>query len=165
MNYEIREMLPQDESRVLEIFQQGIDSRIATFDTELPSAEEWNTSFFSECRWVLENDSSLIIGWCALKPVSKRACFKGVAEVSIYFDQQYLGKGLGTLLLKKLIADSEHHGFWTLQSNIFPENEVSIKFHQKNGFRMVGTRKKVGMLHGVWKDLVMLEKRSESVGL
>ena len=165
MNYEIREMLPQDERRVLEIFQQGIDSRIATFDTELPSAEEWNTSFFNECRWVLENDSNLIIGWCALKPVSKRACFKGVAEVSIYFDQQYLGKGLGTLLLKKLITDSEHHGFWTLQSNIFPENEVSIKFHQKNGFRMVGTRKKVGMLHGVWKDLVMLEKRSESVGL
>ena len=165
MNYEIREMLPQDERRVLEIFQQGIDSRIATFDTELPSTEEWNTSFFSECRWVLENDSNLIIGWCALKPVSKRACFKGVAEVSIYFDQQYLGKGLGTLLLKKLITDSEHHGFWTLQSNIFPENEVSIKFHQKNGFRMVGTRKKVGMLHGVWKDLVMLERRSESVGL
>ncbi|QQV04033.1 MULTISPECIES: GNAT family N-acetyltransferase [Chryseobacterium] len=165
MNYEIREMLPQDERRVLEIFQQGIDSRIATFDTELPSTEEWNTSFFSECRWVLENDSNFVIGWCALKPVSKRACFKGVAEVSIYFDQQYLGKGLGTLLLKKLITDSEHHGFWTLQSNIFPENEISIKFHQKNGFRMVGTRKKVGKLHGVWKDLVMLEKRSEIVGL
>lgn len=142
MNYEIREMLQDDEKRVLEIFQQGIDSGIATFDTELPSSEAWNSNFFNECRWVLENENNFVIGWCALKPVSKRACFRGVAEVSIYFDQNYLGKGLGTILLKKLIIDSENHGFWTLQSNIFPENEASIRFHQKNGFRTVGTRKK-----------------------
>ncbi|MBW7674611.1 GNAT family N-acetyltransferase [Chryseobacterium chendengshani] len=163
MNYEIREMLPKDETRVMEIFQQGIDSGIATFDTELPNAEVWNTSFINECRWVLENETSEVIGWCALKPVSKRECFRGVAEVSIYFDQNSVGKGLGTLLLKKLIVDSENHGFWTLQSNIFPENEASIKFHLKNGFRMVGIREKVGKLHGEWKDLVMLEKRSETI--
>ncbi|MBW8522597.1 GNAT family N-acetyltransferase [Chryseobacterium chendengshani] len=163
MNYEIREMLPKDETRVMEIFQQGIDSGIATFDTELPNAEVWNTSFINECRWVLENETTEVIGWCALKPVSKRECFRGVAEVSIYFDQNSVGKGLGTLLLKKLIVDSENHGFWTLQSNIFPENEASIKFHLKNGFRMVGIREKVGKLHGEWKDLVMLEKRSETI--
>lgn len=163
MNYEIREMLRKDETRVMEIFQQGINSGIATFDTELPKAEVWNASFINECRWVLENETSEVIGWCALKPVSKRECFKGVAEVSIYFDTHHVGKGLGTLLLKKLITDSENRGFWTLQSNIFPENEASIKFHLKNGFRMVGIREKVGKLHDEWKDLVMLEKRSEMI--
>ena len=163
MNYEIREMLPKDENRVMEIFQQGIDSGIATFDTELPNVEVWNTSFINECRWVLEDETNEVIGWCALKPVSKRECFKGVAEVSIYFDQNSTGKGLGTLLLKKLIADSENHGFWTLQSNIFPENEASIKFHLKNGFRNVGIREKVGQLHGKWMDLVMLERRSLNI--
>lgn len=164
MNYEIREMLPDDEVRVLEIFQQGIDGGIATFETEVPNREVWNTEFFNDCRWILENETSEVVGWAALKPVSKRECFKGVAEVSIYFDANYQGKGLGSVLLKKLILDSENHGFWTLQSNIFPENEASIKFHQKNGFRTVGIRKKVGRLNGEWKDLVMLEKRSETVG-
>jgi len=161
MNYEIREMLPKDQTRVMEIFQQGIDSGIATFDMELPNAEVWDSSFINDCRWVLENERNEVIGWCALKPVSKRECFRGVAEVSIYFDQNSTGKGLGTLLLKKLILDSENHGFWTLQSNIFPENEASIKFHLKNGFRTVGIREKVGQLHGQWKDLVMLERRSD----
>ncbi|MCY0978521.1 GNAT family N-acetyltransferase [Chryseobacterium wangxinyae] len=163
MNYEIREMLPQDESRVMEIFQQGIDSGIATFDTELPNVEVWNTSFINDCRWVLEDETNTVIGWCALKPVSKRECFRGVAEVSIYFDKNFTGKGLGSLLLKKLIVDSENHGFWTLQSNIFPENEASIKFHLKNGFRNVGIREKVGQLHGKWMDLVMLERRSSNI--
>jgi L-amino acid N-acyltransferase YncA len=165
MNYEIREMLPNDEAKVLEIFQQGIDGGIATFEKEAPNSEVWNTEFFNDCRWVLENENSEVIGWCALKPVSKRECFKGVAEVSIYFDNNYQGLGLGSVLLKKMILDSESHGFWTLQSNIFPENEGSIKFHQKNGFRTVGVRKKVGKLNGEWKDIVMLEKRSETVGI
>ncbi|OBW42510.1 putative phosphinothricin acetyltransferase YwnH [Chryseobacterium sp. MOF25P] len=163
MNYEIREMLPQDETKVLEIFKQGIDSGIATFDTELPSSEAWNSSFLNDCRWVLENENNEVVGWCALKPVSKRDCFKGVAEVSIYFDTNYLGKGLGSVLLKKLILDSENHRFWTLQSNIFPENEASIKFHQKNGFRIVGKRDKIGQLHGEWKDLIMMERRSPNI--
>lgn len=161
MNYEIREMLPSDETRVLEIFQQGIDGGIATFETEVPNGEVWNMEFFNDCRWVLENGNNEVIGWCALKPVSKRECFKGVAEVSIYLDNNYQGLGLGSVLLKKMILDSENHGFWTLQSNIFPENEASIKFHQKNGFRIVGVRKKIGKLNGQWKDLVILERRSE----
>lgn len=164
MNYEIREMLPKDEVKVLEIFQQGIDGKMATFDTVLPSVEAWNDSFLNDCRWVVENENNEVIGWCGLKPTSKRQCFRGVAEVSIYFDKLYTGKGLGTLLLKKLILDSEKHGYWTLQSNIFPENEASIKFHQKNGFRTVGVRKKIGQLHGEWKDIVILEKRSDIVG-
>ncbi|WP_312075969.1 N-acetyltransferase family protein [Chryseobacterium sp.] len=163
MYYELREMRPGDEARVLEIFQQGIDGGIATFETESPSAEAWNMEFFNECRWILENDKNEIIGWCGLKPVSKRDCFKGVGEVSIYFDNEYQGKGLGSVLLKKLIVDSEEHGFWTLQANIFPENEASLKFHQKFGFRTVGVRKKLGKLNGEWKDVVMLEKRSDTI--
>lgn len=163
MYYELREMRPGDEERVLEIFQQGIDGGIATFETVTPSPEDWDMEFLKECRWILENDKSEIIGWCALKPVSKRECFKGVAEISIYFDNAYQGQGLGSILLKKLIVDSEERGFWTLQANIFPENEVSLKFHAKFGFRTVGVRKKLGKLNGEWKDVVMLEKRSESI--
>ncbi|KMQ67308.1 phosphinothricin acetyltransferase [Chryseobacterium sp. FH2] len=163
MNYELREMLPNDETRVLEIFQQGIDSGIVTFETTVPTAEAWNMEFYNDCRWVLENEANEVIGWCALKTVSKRECFKGVAEVSIYLDNKHQGLGLGSVLLKKLVLDSENHGFWTLQSNIFPENETSIKFHQKYGFRIVGIRKKLGKLNGEWKDVVMLEKRSEII--
>lgn len=163
MNYELREMLPADEKRVLEIFRQGVDGGIATFETEVPTAEAWNMEYFNDCRWVLENENNEVVGWCALKPVSKRECFKGVADVSIYFDNDYQGKGLGSVLLKKLILDSEDHGFWTLQANIFPENEASLRFHQKNGFRTVGVRKKIGKLNGQWKDLIMLEKRSDSI--
>ncbi|WP_114821367.1 GNAT family N-acetyltransferase [Chryseobacterium sp. KLBC 52] len=160
MNYELREMLPSDEARVLEIFRQGIDGGISTFETEVPTAEAWSMGYFNDCRWVLENEKNEVVGWCALKPVSKRECYKGVAEVSIYFDNEYQGKGLGSVLLKKLILDSEDHGFWTLQTNIFSENETSIKFHQKNGFRIVGIRKKIGKLNEEWKDVVLMEKRS-----
>ncbi|MDQ1856277.1 GNAT family N-acetyltransferase [Chryseobacterium sp. WLY505] len=163
MNYELREMLPSDEARVLEIFRQGIDGGISTFETEVPTAEAWSMGYFNDCRWVLENEKNEVVGWCALKPVSKRECYKGVAEVSIYFDNEYQGKGLGSVLLKKLILDSEDHGFWTLQTNIFSENETSIKFHQKNGFRIVGIRKKIGKLNDEWKDVVLMEKRSEAM--
>ncbi|MGG7437921.1 N-acetyltransferase family protein [Chryseobacterium arthrosphaerae] len=163
MNYELREMLPSDEARVLEIFKQGVDSGIATLETEVPTAEAWSMEYFNDCRWVLENENNTVVGWCALKPVSKRESFKGVAEVSIYFDNEYQGKGLGSILLKKIILDSEDHGFWTLQTNLFSENEMAIKSHQKNGFRTVGIRKKIGNLNGQWKDLVLMEKRSERI--
>ncbi|ROH99870.1 GNAT family N-acetyltransferase [Chryseobacterium daecheongense] len=165
MNYELREMLPGDLPKVLAIFEQGINGGMATFETEVPNSEAWDMEFFNECRWVLENENNEVIGWCGLKPVSKRQCFKGVAEVSIYFDNNYQGKGLGTVLLKKLILDSEERGFWTLQSNIFPENQASVAFHQKNGFRMVGMRHKLGQLNGEWKDVVMLERRSGTIGV
>jgi len=163
MNYELREMLPHDDTRVLEILKQGIESGTATLETELPSAEAWNTAYYNDCRWVLENETSEVVGWCALKMISKKEFFKGVAEVSIYLDNNYIGKGLGTILLKKLIVDSENHGFWTLQSNLFSENEMAIKFHQKNGFKIIGKREKIAQLHGEWKDLIFMERRSENV--
>lgn len=163
MNYELREMLPSDENRVLEIFRQGVEGGISTLETEVPTAEAWSMEYINDCRWVLENENNEVVGWCALKPVSKRESFKGVAEVGIYFDKEYQGKGLGSILLKKIILDSEDHGFWTLQTNLFSENEMAIKSHQKNGFRMVGVRKKIGKLNGEWKDLVLMEKRSEII--
>ncbi len=163
MNYELREMLPEDEARVLEIFQQGIDSGIATFETTVPSDEVWGMDYLNDCRWILENENQEVVGWCALRPVSKRESYKGVAEVSIYFDRDYQNKGLGAVLLKKVILDSEDHGFWTLQTNIFPENEGALKAHLKSGFRIVGTRSKIGKLNGQWKDVIMLERRSATV--
>lgn len=163
MNYEIREMLPADESVVLEIFRQGVEGGMATFETTVPGAEVWSMDFFNDCRWVLENENGDVVGWSALKLISKRECFKGVAEVSIYFDTNYQRKGLGSVLLKKMILDSENHGFWTLQANIFSENEASLHFHRKNDFRIVGVRKKLAKLNGIWKDVVMLERRSEII--
>ena len=163
MNYELREMLPKDEARVLEIFRQGIEGGKSTFETTVPTAEAWNMDYYNDCRWVLENENNEVVGWCALKPVSKRESYKGVAEVSVYFDNDYQGKGLGSVLLKKMILDSEDHSFWTLQVNIFPENEGALKAHQNNGFRIVGTRRKIGKLNGEWKDVIMLERRSETV--
>ena len=165
MNYEIRPMQTEDADKVLEIFQQGINGGNATFDKVAPTWEAWDTKHFNLCRFVLEDEDNQVVGWCALQPVSNRDCFKGVAEVSIYLDGSVQGKGLGTILLKKLILDSEEHDFWTLQAGIFPENEVSIAIHQKQGFRTVGTREKIGELNGQWRDIVLLERRSKSVGL
>ena len=165
MNYEIRPMRPEDGEKVLEIFQQGINGGNATFDKVAPTWEAWDTKHFNLCRFVLEDENDQVVGWCALQPVSNRDCFKGVAEVSIYLDGSVQGKGLGTILLKKLILDSEEHEFWTLQAGIFPENKVSIAIHQKQGFRTVGTREKIGELNGQWRDIVLLERRSKSVGL
>lgn len=165
MNYEIRPMQTEDADKVLEIFQQGINGGNATFDKVAPTWEAWDTKHFNLCRFVLEDENDQVVGWCALQPVSNRDCFKGVAEVSIYLDGSVQGKGLGTILLKKLILDSEEHEFWTLQAGIFPENKVSIAIHQKQGFRTVGTREKIGELNGQWRDIVLLERRSKNVGI
>ena len=165
MNYEIRPMQTEDADKVLEIFQHGINGGNATFDKVAPTWEAWDTKHFNLCRFVLEDEDNQVVGWCALQPVSNRDCFKGVAEVSIYLDGSVQGKGLGTILLKKLILDSEEHDFWTLQAGIFPENKVSIAIHQKQGFRTVGTREKIGELNGQWRDIVLLERRSKNVGI
>ncbi len=165
MNYEIRPMRVTDAQKVIEIFEEGIAGGNATFDQKPPSAEEWEQKYVKSCRWVLENENNETVGWAALQPVSNRECFRGVAEVSIYLTNSVQGKGLGKMLLKKLIVDSEEHEFWTLQAGIFPENEASIAVHLKLGFRTVGTREKIGKMHGVWRDIVFLERRSETIGL
>ena len=165
MNYEIREMQPQDGAKVIEIFQEGIDGGNATFDTTAPTWEVWDQKYFNMCRFVLEDTDENVLGWAALQPISNRDCFKGVAEVSIYLKNEVQGKGLGSMLLRKLISDSEEHEFWTLQSGIFPENEASIYVHEKWGFQLVGKREKIGQMNGVWRDIVLLERRSKVVGI
>ena len=165
MNYEIREMLPHDGEKVLEIFQQGIDGGNATFDPTVPTWENWDQKYFNICRFVLEDENEGIVGWAALQPISNRDCFKGVAEVSIYLANSVQGKGLGSMLLKKLILDSEEHEFWTLQAGIFPENEASIYVHKKLGFQEVGRREKIAQMNGVWRDIILLERRSKIVGV
>ena len=165
MNYEIREMQPSDGEKVIEIFQEGIDGGNATFEQNVPTWEAWDNKFFKICRFVLEDENENIVGWAALQPISNRDCFKGVAEVSIYLKNEFQGKGLGKMLLRKLILDSEEHEFWTLQSGIFPENEASINVHLNLGFRKVGTRERVGQMNGVWRDVILLERRSAVVGI
>ncbi|MBH1960314.1 MAG: N-acetyltransferase [Flavobacteriia bacterium] len=165
MSYEIRNMQAGDSARVIEIFEEGIAGGNATFDLNAPSWEAWDSKFFNHCRLVLENENEEILGWAALQPVSSRDCFKGVAEVSIYLGNPAQGKGLGSMLLQKLILASEEHGFWMLQAAIFPENRPSIIIHEKFGFRRVGNREKLGQMNGVWRDVVLLERRSKSVGI
>ena len=165
MNYEIREMQPSDGEKVIEIFQEGIDGGNATFEQNVPTWEAWDNKFFKICRFVLEDENENIVGWAALQPISNRDCFKGVAEVSIYLKNEFQGKGLGKMLLRKLILDSEENEFWTLQSGIFPENEASINVHLNLGFRKVGTRERIGQMNGVWRDVILLERRSALVGI
>lgn len=163
-NFEIRPMENKDADRVLEIFQHGIDTKNATFDTEVPTWEYWDETHIKSCRFVMQTQNDQVIGWCALKPTSERICFEGVAEISIYLHKDYQNRGLGKLLLRKLILTSEENGFWTLQSGIFPENIGSIKLHEGQNFRQVGIRKRIAEMNGVWRDIVLMERRSTVVG-
>lgn len=161
---EIRNMLASDWNAVSKIYAEGIATGFATFEKEIPSYQNWDKAHLNSCRIVLHSQH-IIKGWAALSPVSSRCVYGGVAEVSVYVGKKYFGQGVGHLLLKHLISDSEKQGFWTLQSGIFPKNKASIALHKKAGFRFIGTRKRVGKLNGVWKDNLLFEKRSETVGI
>ena len=145
------------------IYQQGIDTKQATFETKVPEWNGWNQKYYPFCRFVAL-DQKIIVGWATLAPVSKRTVYKGVAEVSVYIASNARGQGIGFALLQHLVTASEEAGIWTLQSSIFPENEASIYIHQKAGFRIVGTREKIGQLHGTWKDNIFMERRSKLIG-
>ena len=160
----IREMNDQDSSRVLEIYQMGLDTRNATFETVVPTWGEWDVKHLKHSRFVyIENEA--ILGWIALSPVSKRAVYEGVVEVSIYIDTEILGKGIGSALMDKMIASSEKHEIWTLFSSVFPENKATLKLHTKFGFRTIGIREKIAKLDGKWRDTILLERRSRVAGL
>jgi len=163
MNYEIREMLPEDGDTVLRIFEEGIARGNATFDQSAPDWNTWDKNHHHDCRFSLIDENNNIVGWAALKPTSNRDCFSGVAEVSIYLTPSVQGKGLGKILLQKLILESEEKGFWMLQSGIFPENIASIKVHQQLGFRKVGHREKIAQMNGIWRDIVLMERRSKKL--
>lgn len=149
---------------VKKIYEQGLATGNSTFQTSAPDWSEWDQSHISNCRIVgIENDQ--VIGWAALTPVSGRCVYAGVAEVSVYVDEKFRGKGYGTTLLDALIRESEKNNLWTLQAGIFPENVSSIKIHEALGFRQVGYREKIGQLKGVWRNTVLLERRSNKVGI
>lgn len=158
-------MQPADGNNVIEIFEEGIAGGNATFEQHAPNWEAWDNKFFKICRFVLEDENENIVGWTALQPISSRDCYRGVAEVSIYLKNEVQGKGLGKMLLRKLILDSEEQNFWMLQSGIFPENKPSIAVHLGLGFREVGFREKIAQHNGVWRDTILLERRSRIVGV
>ena len=160
----ITPMLPDDWPSVQRIYAEGIATGNATFETEVPDWETWDRNHRLECRLVARSGDA-VIAWAALSPVSARACYAGVAEHSIYVDESFRGLGIGKSLLAAFIAASEAAGFWTLQSSIFPENLASIAVHLACGFRILGRRKRVAMLNGVWRDTVVVERRSAAVGM
>ncbi|RDW21269.1 GNAT family N-acetyltransferase [Oceanobacillus chungangensis] len=160
----IDNMKENDWEQVRAIFIEGINTANATFETEAPSWDTWNRKYLQDCRLVVR-DGDKVIGWAALLPTSSQKAYHGVAELSIYLGVESKGKGIGTSLLSELIKTSEENGFWTLQSGIFTENSGSIHLHEKAGFREVGVRKRVGKLNGVWRDVMLMERRSQVVGL
>jgi len=160
----IREMNPSDAKLVLTIYEAGIATRNATFETRVPSWEVWDQKHHPFCRFVYLQDHK-VSGWVAISPVSNRDCYRGVAEISIYVDTHSLGRGIGSALMAHVIPESEKHGIWSLYASMFPENMMSQKLHLRYGFREVGVRKKIAQLDGIWRDTLIMERRSTLVGL
>lgn len=160
---EIQTIIQDHFSEVAEIYRQGLATGMATFQNEVPSWEEWDRTHLAFCR-MAASENNKILGWAALTPVSARTVYAGVAEVSIYLAEGERGKGIGTLLLNALIGQSEANGIWTLQSGIFSENKGSIRLHEKCGFRQVGYRERIAKKNGIWKDTVLMERRSKITG-
>ncbi|WP_269083307.1 GNAT family N-acetyltransferase [Ornithinibacillus contaminans] len=154
----VRVMEAEDGPAVLRIYEKGMETRNATFETSAPTWEEWNRNHLAHGRFVAVIDEQ-VVGWAALSAYSKRAVYRGVAEVSVYIDPAVTGKAIGSKLMDCIIHEAKERGFWMLQSGIFPENEASMALHKKFGFREVGYREKIGQLDGIWRDVVLFEKR------
>ena len=160
----INPMQKEHWENVKQIYESGIATGIATFETTAPSWEKWNDGHLEFARLVaIENNE--VAGWAALSPVSSRCVYGGLAEVSVYVADNYKGKGIGKLLLQNLIIESESNGIWTLQAGIFTSNIASVKLHEKAGFRVIGYRERIGKLKDTWKDNFILERRSKIVGI
>jgi phosphinothricin acetyltransferase len=158
----LRIMLKGDSQNVLEIYRMGLETGNATFETIVPSWQEWDSKHLSHSRFVSEEDG-IVTGWAALSPFSSREVYKGVAELSIYVAAGFRGKRTGSGLMEIIIASSERNGIWTLFSSVFPENVATIKLHQKFGFREIGKRERIAKLNGVWRDTILLERRSSII--
>ena len=156
-------MEPKHWEPVRKIYEEGIATGNATFQTSSPSWEEWDKAHSAKPRLVAV-DNNEVMGWAALTPVSGRCVYAGVGEVSVYVRAAARGKGIGKKLLLALIEESEKENFWTLQAGIFPENTTSLSIHKACGFRIIGTRERIGQINGVWRDTVLLEKRSPTTG-
>ncbi len=161
---EIKQFQEKDYSAIAEIYLQGIATGHATFQTEAPSWNDWDKSHLPFCRLAVFEEWEML-GWAALSPVSSRFVYGGVAEVSVYVASSARGKGIGKTLLAQLVKESEENELWTLQSGIFPENESSIKLHEQVGFRKIGYRERIGKMNDVWRDNIIMERRSKIVGV
>lgn len=153
-----------DAEAVLAIYQAGLDAGQASFETAAPTWEAFDAGRLAGYRHVAVDERDRLLGWVAVSPVSARQVYAGVVEHSIYVDPGAQGRGVGTALLRALVASTEAAGIWTIQSGIFPENAASLALHTRAGFRAVGTRERIGRHHGVWRDVVLLERRSPTVG-
>jgi len=159
---EVRDLQAGDWPEAARIYAEGIATGNATFETEVPSWERWERSHLPAHRLVAEEDWR-VVGWIGLAPVSERPCYAGVAEISVYVTESARGQGVGSKLLAAVVESSERSGIWTLQTSVFPENEPSLALLRRFDFRTVGTRERIGRLHGVWRDTVLVERRSEVV--
>ncbi len=180
MEYPIIPIVQNHWPAVQEIYREGIATGNATFETELPDWEKWDSGHRKDCRFVALEPTEFgedagdfailplhrlsVLGWAALSPVSTRRVYRGVAEVSVYVAAAARGRGVGKALLKALVQESEVNGIWTLQAGIFPENTASVALHKSCGFRKVGVRRRIGKLGDTWRDVLLLERRSAKVG-
>lgn len=155
----LRPLSAADWPLIKSIYEEGLATGIATFETEAPSSwETWHQKYLKPCRWGIEADDQLR-AWIALTPFSKRWVYRGVAEISVYVGKQSRGRGYGKALMQQVIQEAPDHGFWTLQSAIFAQNVTSIQLHKQLGFREVGLRERIAQRDGQWHDNVLLEKR------
>ena len=159
---ELRELRREDWPAVKGIYEQGIAGGDATFETEASSWDDWNHAHLEGHRLVALQEGELV-GWAALAPVSGRCVYEGVTEDSVYVADAAQGRGVGRALLDELIAGAERDGIWTIEAGIFPENQASIELHRRCGFRVVGVRERLGRHHGSWRDVVLMERRSEVI--
>jgi L-amino acid N-acyltransferase YncA len=161
----MRPMWPADADAVLHIYQTGLDTGLASFETNAPLWTTFDQGHLAEHRFVAEAEDGGIVGWVAVSPVSTRPVYAGVVEHSVYVDPTARRLGVGLRLLDTLVASTEAAGIWTIQSGVFPENTASLRLHEKAGFRAVGVRRHIGRDRraGVWRDVVLVERRSASV--
>ncbi len=160
----IRNLYNSDAAAVLDIYRKGLDSGEASFETEAPDWETWQSKYLPFCRLVWEQHDQ-VQGWAALASVSVRECYRGVAEVSVYVDSHCVGQGIGSKLMAALVEESENNGIWSLYSSIFPQNQATLKLHLRHGFREVGIRQHIAQQHGRWRDTLILERRSQNIGV
>ena len=154
----VRPLVRADYPAVADVFAEGIATGRATFETRVPTWEEWDAGHLPEHRFVAEVDGE-VAGWAAVVPYSRRAVYRGVGEESVYVAERARGRGVGRALLEALIESARTGGLWTLQAGVFPDNLASLELHRRLGFREVGVRERIGRLDGVWRDVVLLELR------
>ncbi|MBM9624375.1 N-acetyltransferase [Streptomyces zhihengii] len=156
-------LLPEHAGQVLAVYQAGIDEGNATFETVAPTWEAFDAAKLPEHRFAAVDADGTLLGWVAASRVSDRCAYAGVVEHSVYVHPAARGRGVASALLKALVDSTERAGIWTIQSGIFPENTASLAVHQRAGFRVIGTRERIGRHHGLWRDVVLVERRSPAI--